>query len=70
MEFVSKCKRISISNIPVVKQGPLIVYGCGCSGRIPLLAQSYLCRDNLVIGGHTLEICTTIQIFLINKDVV
>ena len=38
------------------------MYGCYGSGRFPLQAQSYLCRNNSVIGEHTLErgICLTV----------
>ena len=35
IEFVSQCYRIFISNIPVIKQGPVIGYSGCCSSRIP-----------------------------------
>ena len=51
---------VYISNIPVVKQRPFIVFGCRFSSSIPSQAQSYLC--------HAIQ-CAIIP-FLINEDVV
>ena len=60
----------ALSNMPVIKQGPVIVYSGCCLGCILSWAQSYFCRDNSVIGGHNLAIQYAIIPFLIYKNVV
>ena len=35
IKFVSSCYRIFVANIPIVKQGSVIVCGFGCLHHIP-----------------------------------
>ena len=76
IKLVSWCYHIFIANISIVKQELVLVCGFGCLRCIPGKAQTYLCRDDSEIGGHSPErgICLTIQCtinpFFIPEDVV
>ena len=49
------CYLISIANISIVKQRLSIYSGFGCLHRIPAEAQTYLYRDNWVVGIHSFK---------------